>query len=426
MFETLENQVSVVDQEDGLRIVNYTECSNSSPDDLKKLRGVVQEVETGKDLFETFPYTDEYGCHEEELMSRLGDEEITKDWDVFYSIEGSLIRVFWHVDRWYISTNKKLNAFKSRWSSRKSFGDMFRDGLVAMTGDENVLEVCLEQLDKNLVYLFLVKYNHENRIVCQTEKDQKDAVVFVGMWDEKEKKLDREWKLENIALPVATKVETTLTKSGLQEFVDTIDYKKYQGLILFHKHSNRQIKIYSNNYYELYKVRGNNPNIRFRYLEIRKDPDMKKKFFDLYPIYTDVFLEYENILYQVAKLVRFYYIQRYIKNKYVTLPKEEYILMKKCHDWYLLNRNDNKINVTKVLEILQNEDTLSLYKMIRRYQINQYNMNDATTNNAGMVGACNNNIMIMPDGPDRMEYPQQRYSYPRSTLMPVELDVGAT
>ena len=105
---------------------------------------------------------------------------------------------------------------------------------------------------------------------------------------------------------------------------------------------------------------------------VRKEADVRHVFVRLYPLYEDLFLEYENILYQLSKLIRYYYIQRYIKNKYVTLPKEEYILMKKCHDWYLTNRTENKINVAKVLEILNGEDTLSQYKMIRRYQINQH------------------------------------------------------
>jgi len=93
----------------------------------------------------------------------------------------------------------------------------------------------------------------------------------------------------------------------------------------------------------------------------------------LYPLYQDMFLEYEHVLYEIAKMVRYYYIQRYIKNKYVTLPKEEYILMKKCHDWYLTNREENKINVTKVLDILNEEEVMSQYKMIRRFQVNQFN-----------------------------------------------------
>jgi hypothetical protein len=92
----------------------------------------------------------------------------------------------------------------------------------------------------------------------------------------------------------------------------------------------------------------------------------------------------------LAKLIRYYYIQRYIKNKYVTLPKEEYILMKKCHDWYLLDRAENKINVSKVLEILNHEETLALYKMIRRFQINQYNQ-DHHKNDTG-----NNDLIQYP------------------------------
>ena len=60
---------------------------------------------------------------------------------------------------------------------------------------------------------------------------------------------------------------------------------------------------------------------------------------------------------------------------------EEYILMKKCHDWYLLNRVENKINVAKVLEILNHEETLALYKMIRRFQINQYNQDQQKHDN---------------------------------------------
>jgi hypothetical protein len=59
--------------------------------------------------------------------------------------------------------------------------------------------------------------------------------------------------------------------------------------------------------------------------------------------------------------------------------------MKKCHDWYLLNRVENKINVSKVLEILNNEETLALYKMIRRFQINQYNQDQQKHDNVNDI-----------------------------------------
>lgn len=380
LLNELGDKVGVVDEEDGLKIVNYNECSRESPDDLKKVRGWVQEVETGKILFETFPYTEEYNSSES-IPFFKNDVNVVEDWDVFYSMEGCLLRVFWYNERWHISTNKKLDAFKSRWASRKSFGDIFRDGLVHTNNNENVLEILLDQMDKTSIHLFLVRYNHENRVVCSAPKDF-ECVYFIGSWDNKTKTLDREWKYP---IKVNTPKPITVVRTSVNDLADSVDIREYQGIILFHKTKNIQVKIYSNQYDRLYKLRGNNPNIRFRYLEVRKDPVVKHEFISLYPLYEDLFLEFENVMYQLAKLIRYYYIQRYIKNKYVTLPKEEYILMKKCHDWYLLNRAENKINVAKVLEILNNEDTLALYKMIRRFQINQYNQDQFKHENGNEI-----------------------------------------
>lgn len=365
ILEVFGDNVSVTDQEENLQIVNYKQCDNDSPEELKKARGVVQEVDTGNILFETFPYTDELVAGDP-AVKEINREE----WDVFYSMEGSLLRVFWYKTRWYISTNKKLNGFKSRWSSRKSFGEMFRESLVAASADENALESFLDSLDKEYVYFFLVRYNNENRVVCQPAKNSKDQVVFISRWHSETKEYDRVWT-NGATIQMANPV---VGADDIDEFARNVDITKYQGVILFHKTQNRQVKVISPEYAELSKVRNNNPNLRFRYLEVRLNPVMKQKIIELYPIYQDMFLEYENIIYQIAKLVRYYYIQRYIKNKYVTLPKDEYVLMKKCHDWYLLNREKNRINVSKVMEIMNQEDVLSLYKMIRRFQINQHSI----------------------------------------------------
>lgn len=370
IINTLGDKVGVMDQEDGLKIISYLDCDRESSDDLKKVRGWVQDADTGTILFETFPYTEEFTTDEKiPFFNQDEGKNVLDEWDVYYSLEGCLLRIFWHNDRWYISTNKKLNAFKSRWASRKSFGDIFRESLVHTNNNENILEVLLDQLDKNLVHLFLVRYNHENRVVCSAPKDF-ECVYFIGAWDNKTKTLEREWKYP---IKVNTPIPIKEIPTTINDFVDNVSIENYQGIILFNKDKNLQVKVYSLEYSRLCKLRGNNPNIRFRYLEVRQDSSKKDEFVKLYPLYEDLFLEYENILYQLAKLIRYYYIQRYIKNKYVTLPKEEYVLMKKCHDWYLEDRATHKINVARVLELLNNEDTLSVYKMIRRYQINQHN-----------------------------------------------------
>jgi len=360
LLKDLNEQVVCVDSDDCLRVVNYTKCTNDSDGKLKHARGIVQEIESGNVLFETLPFTEEYS------PSTVGEIDLN-EWNVYHSIEGCLIRVFWYKTRWYVSTNKKLNAFQSRWSSRKSFGEMFQEGLVAISGNPNILETLLDSLDKSYAYFFLVAYNNENRVVCRAAKP-KESVVFVCRSHLESKTFDHQWS-HKPEIPTHTPVPTS-DIHDLASFVDQLDIRQYQGLILFHKTENRQIKIIHPRYSELANIRNNNPNLRFRYLEVRSDDAQRKLLFDLYPSYQDMFLEYENILYQVAKMIKFYYIQRYIKNKYVTLPKEEYVLMKKCHDWYLLDREEHRISVASVLRLMNQEQPVLLYKIIRRYQIN--------------------------------------------------------
>lgn len=345
------------------------------------------------------------------------------EWDIFYALEGTLIRVFWYKDRWHISTNKKLNAFKSRWSSRKSFGEMFQETLMAISGDPNCLETMLQALDPERVYLFLVRFNQENRLVCQPDRDPKEQVVFIGAWNDKTKSMDREWR-HSPPLPMAIRAPVE-RRAELIPFVEALDIHKYQGIILFHKTQNIQWKIYPSEYHRLLRVRGNNPNIRFRYLEIRNDPEMRRQLFELCPYYQDMFLEYENILFQIAKLIRYYYIQRYIRNKYVTLPKEEYILMKKCHDWYLSNREENKINIAKVMEILNREETLALYKMIRRFQINQHQIpNNLMTSSVSMEDEFSIHPNQSPSHHNHRPHPSlpHNISFEMEMIVPIEMN----
>ena len=67
---------------------------------------------------------------------------------------------------------------------------------------------------------------------------------------------------------------------------------------------------------------------------------------------------------------------RFIKKKYVTLPREEYMIMKKCHIWYMEDRQNNKVFTSKIMEFLNDDSALNIYKMIRHYnQDKKFNKN---------------------------------------------------
>ena len=65
------------------------------------------------------------------------------------------------------------------------------------------------------------------------------------------------------------------------------------------------------------------------------------------------------------------YIKRFIKKKYITVPREEYQIMKLCHQWHLQDRERNRISLTKIIEVMNEQDATILNRIIRRYKSEQ-------------------------------------------------------
>jgi hypothetical protein len=384
--------VKCMDTDDHLEVWSYSECGNDSPHETKAHRGIIKD-KAGNVVVSSFGYTDEYTEDDcEKIQKKVGDN--LDDWIFQYSVEGTLLRMFFYQDQWYLSTHKKLNAFKSRWSCKQTFGELFVEGLgdiyeseILESGNlehKSPLEWLQEQLPRENVYFFLVRSNMQNRIVCHAHHlKKKESIVFLGhyvlgshenckfVYNNKEKSEDETIAvLQKMECP-PTLPHTFSTVEEIVETVKTIDPFFFQGVIAFHKTGLESFKVLNNEYVHYYSVRGNNPNLRFRYLEIRKHPELVKLLYVLYPKYTLLFDEYEGALYEIAKVIYQFYVNRYIKNQYITLPREEYVLLKKCHQWYLEDRKNNRIFTQKVLELLGNEPPLSLYKMIRRFHLDR-------------------------------------------------------
>lgn len=370
-----EDNIRCTDSDEKLSVYNYVHCDNQSDKETKSARGIVYDKDKNV-IVKTFGYTDEYiSSSRREAEERMGCN--LSDWNVCHSMEGTLLRVFHYDNEWYLSTHKKLNAFRSRWSCRDTFGEIFRKNLYEIYEEhDDLLNEFFSRLDKEKVYVFLLRNNNENRIVCQTHFiKNNERIVYVGFFEKNgnfhlnQGNPEEEW-LQKMVFPKILDIETV---DAVFETLQSINPYEYQGLIFFSKSSNDQFKVLHPRYAELFKLRDNNPNLRFRYLELRNDPDKKKQLYSLYPRSADVFDEYENILYKIARMIYHYYVSRYIKNKYVTLPREEYLIMKKCHDWYLCDRQNNRIFTSKIMEFLNEEPPLNLYKMIRQYMSNYQN-----------------------------------------------------
>lgn len=372
----LSKTIKKADTDGDVTLYCYTTATRDSPDYIKSARGLVYD---GNDLvYTSFAFSDEYvvGEDDEQVWNRL--EQFDPDeCMIFDSYEGFLIRVFYLQDRWYISTHRRLNAYKSHWSSRVSCGKIFENAIehsyenlqefrerietVSTGNDEStILERYLETLDKDYCYAFLTRNTDENRIVCDAPIDSEQKVYFVGRFE----KNDRNVRLDvDVGVPKPPKV---LKRAELMDYAMNVDIHKQQGVIVFLPDGS-QFKILHPDYRYLYDVRGNESSIKFRYLQVRMDNEKREALISLYPSAHEIIDKYENTIYCIAKHLKNLYIQRYIHRELSTLPPQEFKIVNLCHKWHREDREKHRISIEKVIDILNEQTPTFLNRMIREF-----------------------------------------------------------
>ena len=367
--EGLGSRVSMTDSDEayGLQLFCYVQCGPEDESLLGQCRGVVFNDQNI--VMRAFPYTIEYS---DDQMNEI-ETNITskmKDCRIFDSYEGTLIRMFYY-KKWFTCTHRKLNAFRSKWASKESFGTAFKKALDSEVKNNDVLhdslpkngECLLERfqtiLDPSKQYMFLVLNNDENRIVC--DAPNRPTLLHVGTFVDGELSMD-----ENVHIP-HPKEHKFDNSEDMVDYVRNINIREKQGVIIFAP-NNKQYKILHEQYVELFKVRGNEPSIKFRYIQVRMNSHLTNSLYNLYPHMGPKFDEYEEVLYSVAQNIYKSYVDRYIKKKWVTVAVEEYNVMKKCHSFHEQDRKQNRISLKKVIELLNEQSPSVLNKMIRKFQ----------------------------------------------------------
>lgn len=369
-IDALGNRIRITDKDEsaGLELLCYVRCGPTDDGLIRQCRGVVFH---GKEVvMHAFPYTLEYSSRD---MGNITEhiKPVFDECSFFDSYEGALIRVFYFSGRWYTSTHRKLNAFRSKWASRESFGTCFKRALEAEVkvnselasaipkGDEGLLERFQMTLNKERQYMFLVRHTEENRIVSAAPK--RPTLYHVGTFVDGALSLD-----DDIHIPYPKK-HTFSSVDELVEYVEDVDIRDLQGVICFAP-NNLQYKIIHQEYQDLFRARGNEPSIKFRYLQVRMNRKLTDMLYHLYPKWEEVFDEIENTLYDIARSIYSAYVQRFIKKRFVTVPTEEFAVIRECHKWHEEDRTANRISIEKVINVLNTQGPTSLNRMIRRFR----------------------------------------------------------
>lgn len=414
-LEDMEN-VSKTDEQDELSVYNYSSIKDIN-DDTREVRGLIFDKD--KIVSRGFMYTPDIVSDSKEFKwDKYIEEDTENDWSdknlFFKAYEGATVRLWFSDGKGILSTNRRLDAERSKWGSNKSFGQLFKEGLNHLmetdthfqeymklnveTPSKNVYDDYIESLDKNLQYTFFIPNNKTSRIVC--EPDPTITLLHIGTFN-------KDWNLTlggYVGIPHPEQVFFS-NLSEFNEYMKNVDETKTPGLIMF-KQDGSQVKFVSDKYRNLFILRDNVPSIPYRYLQIRSDIKKSNKLRKLYPAYCDKFDEYEIYLNLIATEIHGYYCSRYIRKQYVNVAPELYNVMKECHAWHCENRKTNIVTRDMVFTFLGEEKPNKLNKMIKSKRVTCQKVRQIAPNG----GYVNPPPFFRHHGFNQTSYPQFRHT----------------
>jgi hypothetical protein len=363
------DEITVTDKDDLYEIHHYKTCDENSIKDVKNTRGVIKRGEHV--VCKSFNFVREYIGDMEDLATM-----IKPGWSMVSSVEeGTMIRLWFDLNKWHISSHKKLSAFNSRWGCKKNHGDMFVEALnwyvknnlsdiVLVESDDDILDVWTSLLDTSKIYTFIVRSVSINRIVCKPLEHP--MLYFAGEFSRDNYAL-LDTNSSNIDGLGVLKFDTV---RDIISYTEDLDHTKTQGVLVYYNVNEvdyEVIKIVNSKYKDLDNVRGNCPSLKFRYLQVRNEEDMKEKFLKLYPECDIDFELYDDIFSDISNNILNGYIARFIRKEYFVLPQEQWFIAKYLHDMYISDHVANKISLNLVDSHIKGLPAVRQNYLIRKY-----------------------------------------------------------
>jgi hypothetical protein len=347
--------IDVTDSLDGLQCHHFAD-SVADREHLYSFRGIIAADHT---IFcKSFPFSIELPISDPLAKDRI--VEITAEpHRIFDSYEGTLLRLWFDpregYECWRLSTHRKIDAFTSYWGSNVSYGEYFTQALALEFGsDGHAFASFAEKLDKNKVYVLLLRTGKENRVICKAYSEVK--LFSIGCFDRA-----NEFAFSFDASETGLATVSIAELLDVEEYVKDLDPYQYQGIVIITE-SGKSLKILNDEYHRLNKLRNNNPNILKRYIELRKQESELSDYVKLYPDFQDKFEHFETVLQKVCNNVFKKYINRYVRNRVAILPREQYYIMTEVHCNYLTARENVKLeHVERVLEGQTSKQLLYIY-----------------------------------------------------------------
>ena len=248
--------------------------------------------------------------------------------------DGTMINVWYHNDKWYISTRSRINA-DCKWFSDKTFYELFMEAIKK----ENIE---LELLNKNICHSFVLKHK-DNRIVKKYDDANVTLVHCVNM---KTLKVIKNEVIRKMYLEEGQKIEIakSLSFKNMNNIISYMNNLSYETPGVVIKYNNYRTKIRNQNYNFVKNIRGNTPKLLNHYLDL-KNKNMIKQYLYYFPEYKNEFNEFQQDIFKSINLLHHLYKGRHIYKKETSgylknedIPYEYKPLVYELHGQYLNTR----------------------------------------------------------------------------------------
>ena len=292
-------------------------------------------------------------------------------------VEGTMINLFYDntIDDWVICTKSNVGArnvfFKeSTFSYNKTFRFMFLDA-----AEENGIN--FDKLSKDYSYSFVLQHP-KNRIVtlfieskiyligCYKINNDTNVVTEVSR-SEKEK------IIKGIGIDLPNVYDIDSYENMYERWADKDLHYTTMGILIKNDSTGERTKIRNPNYEYVRRLRGNQPKLQYRYLQLRQERNVTN-YLKYFKEAKNDFTVYKNEVHNYTKNLYNNYITCYVKKEAVlmnfTLKYRNHMF--KLHQLYL--DNNEKITYYKVIEYVNNLHPAQLMHIIN---FNKYNTSDS-------------------------------------------------
>lgn len=370
---------------DGRTLTVYHYADGTTDKDMLNIRGYIKDQD-GKLLCKSFGYSPDVLANDFANLNALVSPIVTDQTRFYKSYEGTILRVWNDGLSWWLSTHRKINAWHSKWGSSINYGSMFCTALSKIyaseeTTSELIFNVWTKGLNRNKVYVIMMRSYKANRKVCDTTDEP--LLYCIGSFDRNK---DFEFSNDNVETRLDSPAEITdiNTPEDLIQRVVALDPRDCQGIVLMNPDST-SAKVINLEYARLDALRGNVPNVIHRYVQLRWTSQIED-YKQLYPEHKPKFDHWERIMGNIVAAVMRKYIERFVHKRQVRLPEEQYNLMVALHDLYMqqlrhINARASEEHIWYILSTWSERQVNVLYNRFNnRKNAAKHNQQDQTDN----------------------------------------------